>query len=177
MMASNLLKIDWTTLLVPSGSLLEIVIRGSVVYLVLFLILRFLLKRDVGSVGIPDLIFVVIIADATQNAMAGEYKSLTEGLTLAGTIFFWNFLLDWLGYKFPFFEKILRPAPKLLISHGQILYRNMRQTMITEDELWSQLRQQGIDKLNEVKVAIMEGDGRISVIKNDGHSRSSHGKS
>lgn len=168
-MTSDLLKIDWTTLFVPSGSLLEIVLRGSVVYLGLFVILRFLLKRDIGSISIPDLIFVVIIADAMQNAMGGEYKSLTEGFMLAGTLFFWNFLLDWLGYKFLFFGRILRPAPKLLISNAQILYRNMRQTKITESELWSQLREAGIDDLKQVKQAFMEGNGHISVIRNDEH--------
>jgi uncharacterized membrane protein YcaP (DUF421 family) len=81
--------IDWEKLLVPSGSLAEIVIRGTVIYLALFAAVRLLPRRTVGSLGSSDLLVLVVIADAVQNGMAGEYRSITEGLALAGTIFGW----------------------------------------------------------------------------------------
>ena len=71
--------IDWGELFGLSMPALELVIRGSVIYWFLFLMFRFVLRRDIGSIGITDVLFVVIIADAAQNAMAGEYKSITDG--------------------------------------------------------------------------------------------------
>src|SRR5215212_8635572 len=96
----TLLTIDWRAVFVPTVSLLEIVLRGTVVYLLLFFVLR-LLRREAGALGISDLLVVVLIADAAQNAMSSEYKSVTEGAALVGTIIAWDYALDWLGYTFP----------------------------------------------------------------------------
>jgi uncharacterized membrane protein YcaP (DUF421 family) len=164
------MAIDWAQLLTPEHSLLEIFVRGTITYVGLFAILRFFLKRQSGVIGIADLLVIVLIADASQNAMAAEYKSITEGALLVLTIVFWNFALDWLGYHFPFFQRFTRPPPLMLIKDGQMLFRNMRQEMITRDELLSQLRQQGIEDPAKVKKAFIEGDGRISIICHDGHS-------
>src|SRR5689334_6028553 len=97
-------SVDWTAMLTPSGSLVEIVIRGTLMYLGLFIILRVILKRQSGGLSVTDLLLVVLIADAAQNGMAGEYKSVPEGLLLVATLVFWNFALDWLGYHWPWFE-------------------------------------------------------------------------
>jgi uncharacterized membrane protein YcaP (DUF421 family) len=162
------MAIDWAQLLIPEHSLLEIVVRGTFTYVGLFAILRFFLKRQSGVIGIADLLVIVLIADAAQNAMAAEYKSITEGALLVLTIVFWNYALDWLGYHFPVFQRFTRPPPLALIDDGRFLRRNMRQEMITIDELMSQLRQQGIEDPAKVKKAFIEGDGRISIICHDG---------
>ena len=141
------------------------IVRGTLTYIMLFLILRFLLKRQTGVIGIADLLVIVLIADAAQNAMAAEYKSITEGALLVLTIVFWNYALDWLGYRFPAFQRLVRPPPLPLIKDGRMLFRNMRQETITQEELNSQLRQQGIKSCDEVREAFIEGDGRISIIK------------
>src|SRR5688572_6731102 len=113
------LAVDWHALFVPGGSLLEIFLRGTVTYLALFAFMRFL-RRQAGSIGIADLLVVVLIADASQNAMAGEYTSITEGLLLVATILFWDYALDWLGYRLPKFQRIVRPAPLPLIKNGRV---------------------------------------------------------
>lgn len=133
-------------------------------YLSLFIVLR-LLRREAGTIGISDLLVVVLIADAAQNAMANEYKSITEGIILIMTIAFWSYALNWLGYRFPKIQRLLRPAPLLLIKDGQVQRRNLRQEMLTEEELLGQLRAQGVEDISEVKKSFIEGDGRISVIK------------
>lgn len=162
----QLFQVDWNSIFVPTTSLVEIFIRGTLVYLLLFFVLRFL-RRETGAIGIADLLVIVIIADAAQNAMAGEYKSITEGAVLVMTIAFWDYTLDWLGYRFPWIQRLLRAAPLPLIKNGRILRRNMRQEMITEEELLSQLRQQGVEKVGDVKKAYLEGDGRFSIILNE----------
>lgn len=150
--------------------ILELILRGSLVYLVLFLLLRFVLKRVTGTLSIGDLLIIVLIADAAQNAMSAGYTSLTDGFILVATIIFWSYVLDWLAYHFPRFEKLLHPSPVTLVRDGQMVARNMRSELITVDELMSHLREQGVKDLKEVKTASMEGDGRISVVTHEKHS-------
>jgi uncharacterized membrane protein YcaP (DUF421 family) len=159
--------IDWEGMFVFSTSPLEIIIRGTLVYWFLFLVFRFVVRRDVGSVGIADILVLVIVADAAQNAMAGEYKSIGEGCTLVSTIVFWNFLLDWLSYRYPKIGHMAQSHVLCLVRNGKLLHRNMRQEMITEDELMSKIREQGLEDLTQVKDVYMESNGTISVIKRE----------
>jgi uncharacterized membrane protein YcaP (DUF421 family) len=159
--------IDWKTVFIPDTSLLEIILRGSVMYVALFVLLRVVLKRQGGTLGMTDLLLITLLADASQNAMAGEYKSLPDGLVLVGTIIFWDYAFDWLGFKSPRFRRLIEPPPLPLIKDGKLLRRNMRRELITEEELMGQLRQQGLEKLSKVKAAYIESDGRISVIERE----------
>jgi uncharacterized membrane protein YcaP (DUF421 family) len=162
----KLLAVDWHALFVPSASIAEIVIRGIITYFVLFGVLR-VMRRETGAIGISDLLVVVLIADAIQNGMAGSYTSITEGVVLVVTIALCDYLLDWVGYRFPSFQRILRPAPLLLIDNGTVNRRNLRQEMITMEELMSLLREQGVDDVAEVKRCFLEGDGKISVVQKE----------
>jgi uncharacterized membrane protein YcaP (DUF421 family) len=157
---------DWQKAFIPTTSILEIVIRGSIMYLSIFFLLRFILRREAGTVGITDLLVVVLIADAAQNGMASDYTSITEGLILVATIVLWSFFLDWLGFHFPAIQDLLHPRPLLLVKDGRADKRNLRKELITDEELMGQLREQGVDGLDKVKKAYMEQDGRISVITN-----------
>jgi len=157
--------IDWNALLVPDTPLLEIFIRGTLVYLGLFIMLRVLLRRQSGTVGIGDMLVLVLIADAAQNAMANDYHSVPDGLLLVATIIGWSYALDWLGYHVPAIQRFVYPPPLPLVRDGKLLRRNMRRELITEEELMSQLRQNGIDSLDQIDQACMEGDGQISFVK------------
>lgn len=160
------MQIDWRALFVPSSSIPELIIRGVLTYLALYVVLR-VLRREAGAIGISDLLVVVLIADAIQNGMAGEYKSITEGVILVVTIMLCDYGLDWLGFHVPLFNRILRPPPLPLVENGQLIRRNLRQEMITVDELSALLREQGVDDIADVRRCSLEGDGRISVIRND----------
>jgi uncharacterized membrane protein YcaP (DUF421 family) len=157
--------VDWANVLLPQTPLLEIIVRGSVTYLALFALLRLVLKRETGAVGMTDLLVVVLIADAAQNAMADDYRSVPDGIILVVTLVFWSWALNWLGYHFPLIQRLVHPPPLPLVRDGRMLRRNMAQELITEDELMSQLRLQGVDDLAQVAAANMEGDGRISVVE------------
>jgi uncharacterized membrane protein YcaP (DUF421 family) len=159
--------IDWHTLLIPQVSAAELIIRGSVMYLMLFALLRALGRRHVGSLSLMDLLLIVLIADAAQNAMASSYRSLPEGMILCGTLIGWSYLLDWLAFRFAALRPWLEPAPLPLIRDGQLQRRNMRHELITTDELMSHLRLHGIQKTEEVTTAYIESDGQISIIKAD----------
>lgn len=144
----------------------ELVLRGTLVYWLLFLIFRFILRRDVGAVGIADILLLVIVADAAQNAMSGGYDTFAEGAILVLTIVAWNWLLDFLSYHFAPVRRFASPERLTLVSRGVPRLRIMRREFITREELQEKLREQGIEDLSEVKVAYLEGDGQISVIRN-----------
>jgi uncharacterized membrane protein YcaP (DUF421 family) len=173
----KLLLVNWAELVVPTHSVAEIVLRGSVMYLSLFLILRFVMVRQTSTIGIADILVIVVIADAAQNGFAKEYKSVTEGIILVLTIVFWNLLHNWISYRFKVFERLLSPPPLALIKNGRMNRRNMRQEFITEEELKSQLRQQGISEFAEVKEACLEANGELSIIKLDPKGNSKPSKS
>jgi uncharacterized membrane protein YcaP (DUF421 family) len=167
----HLFAVDWQYFFVPSVGLAEIILRGSLIYLGIFALMRFVLKREAGTISLPDLLMTVLIADAAQNAMAAEYHSITEGFLLILTLVFWNYTLDWLGQRFPRIERLLHPPPLPLVKDGRLLRRNMRRELITEEELWSHLHQQGIAELAQVQAAYMEGDGQISIIPREDHAK------
>ncbi len=157
-------SVDWGRTLRPDTPIAEIVVRGSIMYLALYTLLRLVLKRQAGSVGIADLLVLVLIADAAQNGMAGTYTSVADGVLLVATIIFWAHAVDWLGYRFAIIGRFVHPPPLPLIVDGKMLRRNMRQELITPDELMTQLREQGVGDVADVQRAYMEGDGRISIV-------------
>lgn len=159
------MEIDWKSIFVPDVPLLEMFLRGSLTYISLFVLLRVVLKRQTGSIGVTDLLLFTLIADAIQNAMSAGYNSFTDGFVLVATIILWNYIFDWLSYRFKWFSRLIEPTPLLLIRNGELLHRNMRKELITEDEMISQLRKQGIDDPAKVKTAYMEPDGQFSVVQ------------
>ena len=90
------MSIDWSSVFVPTIGVAEIVLRGSIMYLGLFAVLRFMGRRQAGNFGPADLLVIVLIADAAQNGLGKEYGSVTEGLMLVLTIVGWEYLIDWL---------------------------------------------------------------------------------
>jgi uncharacterized membrane protein YcaP (DUF421 family) len=171
-----LLDADWRGMLRPEAGLLEIFIRGTVVYIALFLLLRLVLRRQSSDLGVTDLLVVVLIADAAQNAMADDYASLPDGVLLVTVIVFWAWALDWLGFRFPFVERLLKPPKLPLVEDGRLRRDNMRSELLTIEELRSQLRQQGIDDLAEVHRAYMEPDGKVSVLRREAEHDDERGK-
>ncbi len=158
------MSIDWHELLVPSVSLAELVLRGSAMYLFILAAMR-LFRREAGALGTADLLVIVLVADAAQNAMAAEYHSLTEGVVLVATIYGWNYLLDWLAFRSPAVYRLLNQAPLPLVRDGRVLRKNMRSEMLTLEDLMEQLREQGVERVADVKRCFLESDGRLSIIR------------
>jgi uncharacterized membrane protein YcaP (DUF421 family) len=158
---------EWQKMFVSEVPLWTIIVRGSIIYLSLFTLLRVVLKRESGQVSITDLLVIVLIADAAQNAMSNEYKSITAGVVLVATIIVWSYILDWLAFHVPFMERLLKPRSLPIIENGKMLRKTMRRELITEEELMMRIREEGVEDIAEVKAAFMESDGNLSVIKKD----------
>ncbi|HET9207894.1 MAG TPA: YetF domain-containing protein [Burkholderiaceae bacterium] len=165
---------DWASLFRFEMNPLELVVRGSLMYWFIFLLFRFVLRRDVGSIAIADILLLVLIADASQNALAGGYTSVAEGCVLVATIAGWNYALDWAGYQFKFVRRFIEAPPLPLIRRGRVLRANLRQEMLTLDDLYAKLREQGIEDVQQVKAAFMESDGMISVVRDERRSAAPH---
>ena len=158
---------DWGEIFGISVTPWELINRGSAMYLFLYVLFRAVIRRRVGSIGMADILILVIVADASQNGMSGEYRSVTEGAILVGTIIAWTQVIDWLNFRVPALRRWLEPPPLLLVENGRILRRNLRQEYVTEDELKAKLREQGVDDIRQVAKAHMETDGQVSVIKRE----------
>jgi uncharacterized membrane protein YcaP (DUF421 family) len=158
-------------------SIAELVVRGSAIFWFLFLVFRFVLRRDVGAVGVADMLLLVIVADASQNAMSGQYTTITEGLILVGTIVGWNWLLDYVAFRSKTARKLINPGRLLLISDGRPVARNMQKQYITLDDLRAKLREQGIETMGVVKRAYLEADGEVSIIRYAKPAHQPNGKS
>ncbi|HEX2197789.1 MAG TPA: YetF domain-containing protein [Burkholderiales bacterium] len=156
---------DWSELFGLSVSPWELIVRGSAMYLFLFVLFRVVVKRRVGSVGMADILILVIVADAAQNGMAGEYRSITDGFILVATLIAWNMSIDWLTYRFPALQNVLEPPPLLLIDNGRVLWRHLRQELISQGELETKLREHGITDPRDVAKAYIESDGQVTVLK------------
>jgi len=146
---------------------LELMLRGTLMYWFLFTVFRFILRRDVGSLGISDFLFVVILGDAAQNSMIGSATSATDGMVLIATLVFWSYMLDFMSFRFPVVERFTA-APRLcLVRDGKVMRRNMRREFITDHELNAKIREQGVQDISAVKRMYLEADGEMSLIEQD----------
>lgn len=164
---------DWAGMFNFSTPPLEILIRGTLMYWFIFIVLRVAGRRNIGSLGVADLLVVVLIADAAQNGMSGDYLSVIDGMILVATIVGWTVFVDRSTYHFPSLARILSIDHVCLVRNGKILRQNMKKEAITHEDLMAELRISGIDDLAQVRRAYIEADGSISVLPAKCQERSS----
>jgi len=161
-LAKEGLQLDLESVFEMTAPVLEVVIRGSLIYLGVVILVRVVGQRETGSLSIPDLIVVVLISEAVSNGFAANDDSLTTGFILVLTILAWSVVLDALAYRFPWFRKIMKPAKRPLIQDGELNKRLMRRELLTRAEVDAQLRLQGIEDVADVERAYLEPSGQIS---------------
>ncbi|MCC2973887.1 DUF421 domain-containing protein [Massilia sp. IC2-476] len=154
----------WSELFLVETPLLELAARGTILYFVILFLMRFMPRRTGGELATMDLIFLLLIAEAASNAF-GEYRSVSEGLVLVLVLMGWNFAVNAASWRFRWIERLVSSPPIQVVRNGKMLKRNMRREFLTEEELMSALRQQGVASVEEVRVAYIEGEGAITVIK------------
>jgi uncharacterized membrane protein YcaP (DUF421 family) len=148
-------------------SLALVVVRSAVVYVVLLVLLRVAGKRELGQLTPFDLVVLLIISNAVQNAMVGPDTSLNGGILAAITLVAVNWLVDRLGLRSSWLRERLLGTPSLLVDNGKFVEEHLRREGITEDEVMQALREHGVDDLAKVRMAVLEVDGTISVVPDD----------
>jgi uncharacterized membrane protein YcaP (DUF421 family) len=145
----------------------ELVLRAAAVYLFLFLLLRFIGKKHVGELAPFDLVVLLILSETVQNAMIADDKSLVGGLISATTLIAMVYAVNFVSWHSKKAERLLEGVPKILVRHGCRYKDVMRQEKISISELTEALRRNGCANIADVRIAILENDGKISVIKRE----------
>lgn len=148
-------------------TLLEIALRTAIIYGVVLLGLRLTGKREVGQMTPFDLVLLLLIANAVQNAMTGPDTSLTGGLVAAATLLAMNTLVTRVGWRSRKFRHLVGGTPTLLIHQGKVLQEHLTKERISAEDLQQALREHGVTRVEDVSLAVLEIDGSISVLKND----------
>ncbi len=146
----------------------ELIVRTMVVYLVVLGLLRIGGKRELGQMSPADLVVILIIANAVQNAMNGGDVSLIGGLVSAATLVGMNFLLGRLGRGFPILGRLVVEEPTLLLQDGQPIDKHMKSEHVDVADIEMAAREHGIADLKDVAAAVLEVDGSISIIPKQG---------
>jgi uncharacterized membrane protein YcaP (DUF421 family) len=145
--------------------LLDVALRTTVVYLALLVGLRLTGKRQLGQLSVFDLVLLLVIANAVQNAMVGADTSVWGGLVAAGVLIAWHRVIGWVRRRSRKIAKLLGGSPTLLIHEGRVRTEALAHEGLTEAELLQALREHGVATPADVRVAVLETDGMISVIQ------------
>jgi len=148
-------------------TLLEIALRTLVIYLVVLVGIRLLGKREVGQMTPFDLVLLLLIANAVQNAMTGPDTTVTGGMVAAITLLMANALVTRIVFRHKKIRRWVEGSPTLLVHSGAVVQENLTKEKISLDELQQALREHGIESVQDVHIAVLEVDGSISVLKKD----------
>src|SRR4030042_739166 len=145
----------------------QIIFSSVAVYFFIILAIRLFGKKELAQLAVYDLVFILLISNAVQNAMVGPDSTLLGGLVAAASLFVVNYILKQLQFRFPTFGKALQGEAVMLVFKGKILSSHLKQARITEDELMEVIREHGSASVSDVDLAGLEVDGNISVLSHD----------
>jgi uncharacterized membrane protein YcaP (DUF421 family) len=155
---------------------LDIVIRSAAVYLFMVIALRIFGKKELSQLNTADVILILLISNSVQNAMVGNNTTLWGGLAAASILFIINYILKKLMYKFKPFSDFMLEKPEILIHNGTLDFKNLSKLNITSDELKEAMREHGVEYFKDVKLAMLEIDGNISIISGENDLKQTHYK-
>lgn len=155
---------DWGGVFVPDGSLAESFLRGTAVYFTVLVLFRLILRRQTGGMGLSDVLLVVLASECVSPALSAEMKSVPNGIAALAALLVWSYALDWATDRWPRLNRQLEHQPVELVRDGEKRPDALHEQHITDDELMSQLRLNGVDDPAKVKVATLEPDGEVSVV-------------
>lgn len=153
---------------------LSIIIRTVIVYLAVVIAIRIFGKREISQLSVIDLVFILLISNAVQNAMVGPNTTLIGGLVAAGALFVVNRILGVVMFRSKKATQFLQGNPVLLIYHGRVYAKHLERAEISREELEAVVREHGVESLNQVDLAMLEADGNISVLSNGFQRQSTH---
>lgn len=143
---------------------MDIILRATVMFFVMYLLLRLLGKRELSQVTPFELVLLIVMGDLVQQGVTHNDLSLTGATLAISTIAFWALALSWISYLSPRAERVLEGVPRVLIKNGELIKGNMRRDRITRAELEIEMRLAGIARMADVSWAILEPNGKISFI-------------
>ena len=155
---------------------IDIILRSTAVYFFMVIALRLFGKKELSQLNTADVILILLISNSVQNAMVGNNTSLYGGIAAATVLFTINFILKKLMFKYPRFSDFMQEKPEILIHNGNLDFKTLSKLNITSDELKEAMREHGIEYFKDVKLAMLEIDGNISIISGDINLKQTHYK-
>lgn len=155
---------------------LDIIIRSVAVYIFMLIAIRIFGKKELSQLNTADIILILLISNSVQNAMVGSNSSLQGGLVAALVLFIVNFIFKKIMYNSKTINDLVEDKPVILIHDGHIDFKALAKLEITSSELEEVIREHGVQNFSEVKLAIMEIDGNISVISGNKTLKETHHK-
>lgn len=155
---------------------LDVILRSAAVYLFMVVALRIFGKKELSQLNTTDVILILLISNSVQNAMVGSDTSLWGGLAAATVLFAINFILKKLMYRFKGFGNFIHQKPEILIHDGNLDFKTLSKLNITSEELKEAMREHGIEYFKDVRLAMLEIDGNISIISGDSSLKQTHYK-
>lgn len=156
------------------SSLPEVVLRTAIVYLFLIVALRVSGKGEVGQMSVLELVVILVISDAVQNSMVGDNTSLWGGLVAVATLLSVDLGLKALASRSSRVRTAIKGEPRLLIRDGRLLERAIKEEGLQLDEVRAAVRSHGVARIEDVRLAVLETDGSISVIPRDDDASTSN---
>jgi uncharacterized membrane protein YcaP (DUF421 family) len=144
---------------------MDIVLRATVIFVALYVLVRLMGKRELGQMTPFELIVLVVIGDLIQQGVTQNDFSLTGAIIAISTIAFWALVMSWLSYLYPRAERLLEGEPRVIVRDGELLADNLRRNRLTRSEIESEMRLAGISRMSDVAWAILEPRGKISFIQ------------
>ena len=144
---------------------MDIVLRASAMFVIVYLLLRLLGKRELGQMTPFEFIVLIVIGDLIQQGVTQTDFSITGATLAIGTFAFWGLLMSWITYLFPAAERLLDGEARVLVRNGELLMKNLRRDRITKAEVESEMRLAGIASMSDVAWALIEPNGKISFIR------------
>ena len=148
---------------VPSIGIGELILRVALVYAAVFMLLRIVGKKHVGELAPFDLVVLLLLSECVQNALIGDDKSLTGGIVAAAALFGLNQLVGYTAWRSKKAGRVLEGTPRVLVRHGRVLKDVLAHEQITQSELLEALRREGCTSLANVRYAVLENDGDITI--------------
>lgn len=155
---------------------LDIVFRSAAVYFFMVIALRVFGKKELSQLNTTDVILILLISNSVQNAMVGNDTTLWGGLAAATVLFAINFVLKKLMFKYEKFNNLMQQKPQILIHDGNLDFKILNKLDISSDELREAMREHGIEHFSDVKLAMLEIDGNISIISGENNLKQTHYK-
>lgn len=155
---------------------LDIIIRSASVYLFMVIALRIFGKKQLSQLNTADVILILLISNSVQNAMVANNTSLYGGMVAALALFVINFIFKRVMLKSKFIKDLVKDTPEILIHNGKIAFETISRLGITNDELQEAMREHGVEYYKDVKLAMFEIDGSISIISGDKDLKQTHHK-
>ena len=158
------------------NSYVEIILRSVAVYTFMVVALRIFGKKELSQLNTADVILILLISNSVQNAMVGSNTSLQGGLVAAAVLFLLNFIIKKSMYRYKILGELLQDKPEIIIHNGAPDYKVLAREDITHDELMEAIREHGVENVKDVKLAVLEMDGNISIISGSTDLKQSHYK-